>query len=352
MGEAVYVEASLEAAILGWVATHPQGGGERSGRPLVEVLAHELGLEPNPDTLDRLAAALAKLEREERIVLDAAVPAAVDVAPLDLLGTADRGEDPAGAAPAPRIEAYSELERAPWHVQLNWALRTLRDQTDPRTGEGEVELRHAVARLGLNPKDVRHALEILGVLRRVRRASEQGPEVWWVDPKATVSKAALEELQPAPPPQPVASQRRSPVPARSALADLAPIVDALTRLEPRLGQLINELVDAAESLRGMALSQSQLLREQTQEINALRQECDRLFREVADLRQDNWSLRRSSSRSPAADELSAEAASLGAAERRFARTGTEIDDKLRRVTRTMQEVSHHQPDDVDDDPEK
>ena len=69
------VEASLEAAVLGWVATHHQGGAaQRPGRPLVEVLAHELGLEPNPDTLDRLAAALATLEREERIVLDAAVP--------------------------------------------------------------------------------------------------------------------------------------------------------------------------------------------------------------------------------------------------------------------------------------
>jgi hypothetical protein len=57
-------------------------------------------------------------------------------------------------------------------------------------------------------------------------------------------------------------------------------------------------------------------------------------------------LRRSSGRGPAADDLSAEAARLGAAERRFARTGTEIDDKLHRVTRTLHEASD-QPDDAD-----
>ena len=343
------VEAPLEAAVLGWVATHRQGGaGQRPGRPVVEVLAHELGLEPNPDTLDRLAAALAALEREERIVLDAAASTAVEVAPLDLGNPPTDREEPAGAAPPPRIETYSELSSAPWHVQLNWALRALRDQTDPQTGEGKVELRATVARLGLNPRDVRHALESLGLLRRVRRTCGQESEVWWVDPHATVTEAALAELhQPAPPPPPpVAPPRRSPTPAGSARTDLAPIVDALTRLEPRLARSISELVDAAESLRRMALSQSQLLREQTQDIAALRRECDRLFREVADLRQDNWSLRRTSSRSPAADELSAEAASLGAAERRFARTAAEIDDKLRRVTRTLRETGT-QPDETD-----
>lgn len=333
------VEASLEAAILGWVATHRQDGGERSGAPLVEVLAHELALEPNPDILDQVAAALAKLEWEERIVLDGPVPVAMEVAPLDLPEPARGEADRVEGAPAPRIASYSGLATAPWHVQLNWASRALREQTDPRTGEGSLQLRETVAGLGLNPKDVRHALERLGLLRRVGRAAEQEPEVWWVDPNGTVTEAALDELhEPAPQSQPVAPQRPSSAPAGSARTDLGPIVDALTRLEPRLAQLVNELVDAAESLRGMALAQSQLLREQTQEIGALRRECDRLFREVADLRQDNWSLRRTSSRSPAADELSREAASLGAAERRFARTGAEIDDKLRRVTRALREA--------------
>lgn len=336
------VEAPLEAAILGWVATHRQrGGDERPRRPLVEVLAHDLGLEPNPDVLDGLAAALGKLERQERIVLDAAVPEATDVAPLDLDGGPDGGDESRAAAPPPRIESYSGLSTAPWQVQLNWALRALRGQTDPLTGEGEVELRDSVARLGLNPKDVRHALEGLGLLRRAGRPSAQGPEVWWVDQHGVVTEAALDQLrQPAPAP-PVAPQASpvapepapQPGPARSA-TDLAPIVDALTRLEPRFGQLVNELVDAAESVRRMAVSQSQLLREQTQQISVLRQECDRLFREVADLRQTNRTLRRSS-RAPEADDLADEAASLGAAERRFARTGAEIDDKLRRVGRAL-----------------
>lgn len=170
--------------------------------------------------------------------------------------------------------------------------------------------------------------------------------MWWVDPNAMITEASLEEPRaPAPQPQPVAPQRPSPRPVGSARTDLAPLVEALTRLEPRLGQLVNELVDAAESLRRMALAQSHLLQEQTQEIDALRRECDRLFREVADLRQDNWSLRRSSSRSPAADELAAEAASLGAVKRRVARTGAEIDDKLRRVTRALRKAGNP-PDDT------
>lgn len=329
------VEASLEAAVLGWVATHPQGG---SGRPLVEVLAHELGLDPNPDTLDGLAAVLVALERDERIVLDGPVDAAVEVAPLDLTRSGDAIGTVAAEGP-PRIAAYSEVASAARHVQLNWALRALRDRTDPATGQGELDLRQVVGPLGLNPKDVRHDLESLGLLRRLRRAAGQEPEVWWVDRNSAVTPAALDELeQPAPPPAPAASPRPRAAPARAAPSDLAPIVDSLSRLEPRLGQSITQLLEAAESLRAMAVSQSQLLREQTQELATLRQECDRLLREVADLRRDNWSLRRGSARSRAADELSAEAANFGAAERRVARTGAEIDDKLRRVTRALQDA--------------
>src|SRR5512134_480254 len=111
------VEASLEAAILGWVATHRQDGGERSGAPLVEVLAHELALEPNPDILDQVAAALAKLEWEERIVLDGPVPVAMEMAPLDLPEPARGEADRVEGAPAPRIASYSGLATAPSHVQ-------------------------------------------------------------------------------------------------------------------------------------------------------------------------------------------------------------------------------------------
>jgi hypothetical protein len=262
----------------------------------------------------------------------------MDVAPVDLARAGDAAGAGAAGAP-PRIAAYSEVASAPRHVQLNWALRALRDQTDPATGQGEVDLRQVIGGLGLTPKDVRHDLESLGLLRRVRRAAGQEPEVWWVDRNTTVTPAALDELeQPAPPPTPAASPRPRGAPARTAPSDLAPIVDSLSRLEPRFGQSVAQLLDAAESLRAMAVSQSQLLREQTQELATLRQECDRLLREVAELRRDNWTLRRGSARSPAAEELSAEAGSFAAAERRVARTGAEIDDKLRRVTRALQDA--------------
>ena len=332
------LDASMEAGILGWVATHPEGtAGLGHGRPLIEVLADELGLEPNPDTLDRLADALATLEREERIVLDAAVDEAREVAPLDLARPRPAGAEPAGTTPRPRVERYSDLAGAPWHVQLNWAIRRLAEQTDPGSGLGEIDLRHAVTDLGLNPKDVRHDLEGLGLLRRVGPTG-QGPQVWWVDGDATVTATAVAKLRaPTPAPAPETPQPAAQRPARTQMPDLGPIVDSLTRLEPRLGQLIKELVDAAEGLNRMALSQGQLLREMTQEIEALRQDRETLMREVAELRRDNWTAR-ASSRVPAAEELSAQAATLRTAQSKLSGAGTEISDKMRRVSRNLRDV--------------
>jgi hypothetical protein len=334
----VELDASLEAGILGWVATHPEGAaGRGQGRPLIEVLASELGLEPNPDTLDRLADALATLEREERIVLDGPVGEAREVAPLDLARPrADTGE-PTATGARPRVERYTGLADAPWHVQLNWVIRRLAAQTDPSSGEGELDLRTAVAELGLNPKDVRHDLEALGLLHRVGSGG-QGPQVWWVDADATVTAAAVAGLR-APAPVPTeAPQPQAARPARSHLPDLGPIADSLTRLEPRLSQLIKELVDAAESLNRMALSQSQLLREMTQEIEALRQDRETLMREVAELRRGSWTARTGAARVPAAEELSAEAAALRTAQAKLSGASTEISDKMRRVGRNLRDA--------------
>ena len=333
------LDASLEAGILGWVATHPEGvAGRGQGRPLIEVLAAELGLEPNPDTLDRLADALATLEREERIVLDGPVVEAHEVAPLDLARPRPDTGEPTVTGARPRVERYTGLADAPWHVQLNWVLRWLAAQTDPSSGEGEIDLRAAVTELGLNPKDVRHDLEALGLLHRIGSGG-QGAQVWWVDADATVTAAAVAKLRaPAPVASTEAPHPPTARPARPQLPDLGPIVDSLTRLEPRLSQLIKELVDAAESLSRMALSQSQLLREMTQEIDALRQDRETLMREVAELRRGSWTARTGGGRVPAAEDLSAEAAALRTAQAKLSGAGTEISDKMRRVGRNLRDA--------------
>lgn len=338
------VEASLEAAILGWVATHPErrAGPERA-RPLVEVLADEFGLEPNPETLDELAWTLARLEAQERIVLDAPVVDAVDVAPLDLQSPRTGGQTP--GLPPPRVSAYGGLATAPFHVQLNWVLRVLRDRADPETGRAELDFRRTVQQLGLNPKDVRHALEDLRVVRHVGKGPGPDAETWWVDGTTRVTAAMLRDLrQPASPPAPppaVTPERPTQPAALPPLADLTPLVDSLGRLEARFEPLIQQLVQAAESVHSMALSQAALLREQSQQIETLQEERARLLREAGELRRDNWLLKSGSS--PAADELSEQAGRLQAAERRAASTGAEIDDKLRRVTRTLRETGEHQP---------
>ncbi|MGZ4617924.1 MAG: hypothetical protein ACXV3F_04225 [Frankiaceae bacterium] len=333
------LEASMEAGILGWVATHPEGAaGRGQGRPLIEVLAAELGLEPNPETLDQLASALATLEREERIVLDGPVVEAREVAPLDLARPRPDAGEPTVAGARPQVQRYTGLADAPWHVQLNWAIRQLAAQADPASGEGEIDLRTTVTELGLNPKDVRHDLEALGLLHRVGSGG-QGPQVWWVDADATVTAAAVGKLRaPAPAPSTGAPQPPAARPARTHLPDLGPVLDSLTRLEPRLSQLIKELVDAAESLNRMALSQSQLLREMTQEIEALRQDRDTLMREVAELRRGNWTARTGAGRVPAAEGLSAEAAALRTAQAKLSGAGTEISDKMRRAGRSLRDV--------------
>ena len=343
-GSLVQVETSLEAAVLGWLATRAESGpGIRPGAPLVEVLAADLGLDANPGTLDALAATLARLERQERILLDAPVAAAQDLAPLDLAGgtVADPGAAEEGTSP--RISTYTQLATAARHVQLNWALRALRAQTDPGTGVGELDFRGTVADLELNPKDVRHALETLGLLRRAAGAGAGSPELWWVDADATVTAEAVQELE-----RPVMTQPEvrpaqipvplPPVPTRPLLADLGPVVDSLVRLEPRLVDLIHELVEAAESLHTMAGTQAHLLREQTQEIESLRQDRERLTRDASGLRQEIWTMKRAGTRSPEAEELTAEAAKLRGAERRFAGTASEITDKVRRVNRGLDEA--------------
>jgi hypothetical protein len=346
----VHVEISLEAAVLGWLATRRESGpSDRPGPPLIEVLAADLGLDPNPATLDALATILATLEHEERIVLDGPVASARDLAPLDLVGDVRSNARPAPARPAPRITTYSEVASAPRHVQLNWALRALRDQTELGTGFGELDFRHTIAELGLNPKDVRHALETMRLLRRTAGAGPDGQETWWVDQHAIVTEAAVAELERPPmteeesvPLENVASENpaaRPPAPVRPLLGDLGPVVDSLVRLEPRLVDLIHQLVAAAESLHTMARSQAHLLHEQTQEIEALREDRQQLRRDASDLRQEIWTLKRSGTRSPAAEELAGEAAKLRAADRRFAGTATEIADKVRRVNRGLGEIA-------------
>lgn len=334
----VRVETTLQAAVLGWAATRSsRAPGDRPGQPLVEVLAADLGLDPDPPTLDALAATLAALERAERILLDGPVGTALELAPLDLAAESD-----APAVPAAPISAYSQLDTAARHVQLNWALRGLRAQTDPDTGLGELDFRATVADLDLNPKDVRHALETLGLLRR---SDGTGPETWWVDPQANVTAGQLAEAEraavtpPEPPPEsPRVEAAAPPVAGRALLADLAPVVESLTRLEPRLVELIHQLVEAAESLHAMAGTQAHQLREQTQEIEALRQDRERILRDASNLRQEMWTLKHRPTRNPEAEELSAEAGRLRAAERRFAGTASEITDKVRRVNRGLDEV--------------
>ncbi|MEP6464142.1 MAG: hypothetical protein ABJC62_12165 [Frankiaceae bacterium] len=342
------VDTSLEAAVVGWVATRSADGGlgEPKGQPLVEVLAEDLGLDANPATLDALAATLLGLERDERIVLDGPVATATDLAPLDLAtgGGPSVGVD--RPAPSARIATYSKLSSAPRHVQLNWALRALRAGTDPG-GSGEFDFRSTIAALELNPKDVRHPLEALGHLRKEAGAS--GAEAWWVDPGATVTAADLDELGrqeriPPPPPEPpdpppAESGPSAPAGSRALLADLGPVVESLTKLEPRLVDLIHQLVEAAESMHGMAGTQAQLLREQVSEIEALRQDRERLVRDAANLRQEMWNLKHRNARSPEAEELSAEASRLRAAERRFAGTASEVTDKVRRVNRGLDEAA-------------
>ncbi len=335
----VRVETTLQAAVLGWAATRSsRPPGDRPGRPLVEVLAADLGLDPDPQTLDALAATLAALERAERILLDGPVGTARELAPLDLSAESDA---PA-VEPAARITAYSQLDTAARHVQLNWALRALRARTDPDTGLGELDFRATVANLDLNPKDVRHALETLGLLRR---PGGTGPETWWVDPEAHVTADQLAEAEraamtpPEPPPEsPRVEAAAPPVAGRALLADLAPVVESLTRLEPRLVELIHQLIEAAESLQTMAATQAHQLREQTQEIEALRQDRERILRDASNLRQEMWTLKHRPTRNPEAEELTAEAAKLRAAERRFAGTASEITDKVRRVNRGLDEV--------------
>jgi hypothetical protein len=80
----------------------------------------------------------------------------------------------------------------------------------------------------------------------------------------------------------------------------------------------------------------------TQEIEALRHDRETLMREVTELRRGTWTAARGTGRVPAAEELSAEAATLRAAEAKLSGAGTEIGDKLRRVSRNLREV---QPDD-------
>lgn len=334
----VRVATTLEAAVLGWAATRA-ATGERTGRPLVEVLAADLGLDPDPATLDAVAATLVALERAERIVLDGPVATAKELAPLDL-ASADTG--PGEPAATTSIASYSQLDSAPRHVQLNWALRALRAATDPGTGLGEFDFRFIVAELDLNPKDVRHALESLGLLRR---PSGAGPETWWVDPQGSVTAAGLASTErsavtppPESPPEAARVEAVAPAAGRSLIADLAPVVESLTRLEPRLAELIHQMVAAAESLHTMAGTQAHLLREQTQEIEALRQDRERMLRDASALRQEIWTMKHRGTRNPEAEELTAEAAKLRAAERRFAGTGSEITDKVRRVNRGLDEV--------------
>lgn len=338
------VETSIEAAVLGWAATRAEGGTRgRAGLSLIEVLAADLGLDPNPATLDELAATLAALERQERIVLDGPVAVATDLAPLDLAGAAPRDSGSSEAILSPRIAAYSLLAEAPWHVQLNWVLRALRDQTDPLTGIGGLDFRQTIAELELNPKDVRHALETLGLLHKAAGDGATGAESWWVDPEATVTAEALLELQEM---ERAMEQPDSPPPSeppavtpRALPADLGPLMDSLAKLEPRLVELLHQMVEAAESLHAMAGTQAQLLGDQTQEIEALRHDRERLLRDASDLRQEMWTLKRSSTRGEAAESLTAEAAKLRAAEHRFASTASEVTDKVRRVQRGLDELS-------------
>ena len=69
----------------------------------------------------------------------------------------------------------------------------------------------------------------------------------------------------------------------------------------------------------------------------LRQDRETLMREVAELRRDNWTAR-ASSRVPAAEELSAQAATLRTAQAKLSGAGTEISDKMRRVSRNLRDV--------------
>lgn len=339
----MHVDTSLEAAVLGWVATRsPRRANDRPGVPLIEVLAADLGLDPDPATLDALAATLTSLEAQERVVLDGPVETAADLAPLDLSAAA--APEPAGPSDGrpPHITTYSQLDEAARHVQLNWALRALRDQTDPATGVGTLDLRQTVTELGLNPKDVRHDLEGLGLLRKASGGEAIG-ESWWVDPEQTVTVAALEEAERSDLPEADAVPAEitpdpAPVQARPLPADLGPLMESLARLEPRLVELVSQLVEAAESLHAMAGSQAHLLRELTSEIEALRKERDRMLRDASSLRQEIWTLKRTSTRNEGAEELTAEAARLRAAERRFAGTAGEVTDKVRRVQRSLEEV--------------
>lgn len=346
-GSVVQVETTVEAAVLGWVATRSESGtGERHGQPLIEILAEDLGLDPDPATLDELAATLLALERDERIVLDGPVETAADLAPLDLAG-GGAAPTTSQSRPLPSIDAYSKLAAAPQHVQLNWALRALRARTDPQTATGEFDFRSTVTDLELNPKDVRHDLEMLGCIRKPSGASTLGTETWWVDPDATVTAADLETARQAMTAPPTPPATAAPVDSgtpghagnRGLLADLGPVMESLSKLEPRLVDLIHQLVEAAESMQTMAGTQAQLLREQVSEIESLRQDRERLVRDAAALRQEMWNLKHRNARSPEAEELSAEASRLRAAERRFAGTASEVTDKVRRVNRGLDDAA-------------
>ena len=333
------LDASMEAGILGWVATHPEGAaGLGHGRPLIEVLADELGLEPNPDTLDRLADAFA----------DSRAGGTHRPGRRGRRGARGRPARPCPPTPGRRVRrpCHPAAAGAALHRPCRCALARAAELGDPaarradrpRLRTGRDRPSHTVTELGLNPKDVRHDLEALGLLRRVGPTGRARRCGGWTPTPPSRRRPWRSCGRPLPrrPRRP-----RNPgctAPARTQMPDLGPIVDSLTRLEPRLSQLIKELVDAAESLNRMALSQGQLLREMTQEIEALRQDRETLMREVAELRRGNWTARTSPAASLRQRSCQRKPRRCGRRRPSSPGPGTEISDKMRRVGRSLRDV--------------